>query len=359
MSQRARMLLRFVIVTAMAQGVAAKAQTQYRQDALFPAANANFNFQEVSWLTVGPEGNIYLLQRAGFSVSIWSPAGLLLSEWWPNELRYPHSLRVQRVASGEHRIWVTDMVPPSPAQIVPRGHCVKEFSLAGQYLGTIGTCGTRGSGLNPVQFDKVTDIAFDSKGLRWISDGDIGGLNNRVLQLNTDNKVLRVWSAPGNKPGRGPRQFDLPHALDIDECDRVFIADTLNRRVQVIRTDGALLQYLQCFGTDGVYGLRVTRSSPAGPAQLVTTSSPTSHPTGGTVRLFDVARSCSAPVPVPGGCRTTARWDITLPSSPMTGMLHSIDMDSNGNVYIATLGGNLPPQKWAPVSSSRLTDAPR
>jgi hypothetical protein len=95
MGQRARMLSGFVIATAMAQGVAAKAQTQYQQDAQFPAANANFNFQEVSWLTVGPGDNIYLLQRAGFSVSIWSPAGQLLSEWWPNELQYPHSLRVQ------------------------------------------------------------------------------------------------------------------------------------------------------------------------------------------------------------------------------------------------------------------------
>jgi hypothetical protein len=350
-------MLGLLIVAAMTLAATANAQTQYQQDALFPATN--FDFQEVSWLTVGPGGNVYLLQRSGSDASIWSPAGQLLNQWPMDQLQYPHSLRVQQLPSGENRIWITDMVPP-PFQIVPRGHCVKEFSEAGQLLSTIGSCGigTQGSGLNPVQFDKVTDIAFDSQGLRWISDGDLGGLNNRVLQLDANNVVLQVWSAPGNQPGSGPGQFNLPHALDIDACDRVFVADALNNRIQVIRTDGTFLQQLQCFGTDGVYGLRVKNAN--GTLQLATTSSPTSNPTGGTVRLFDVAPSCSAPQPVPGGCTTTAQWGITLPPSPMTGMLHSVDMAADGSLYIATLGGNLPPQKWIPVLPyTRRTNSPR
>jgi hypothetical protein len=43
----------------------------------------------------------------------------------------------------------------------------------------------------------------------------------------------------------------------------------------------------------------------------------------------------------------------------MTGMLHSIDVAADGGVYIATLGGNLPPQKWIPVQSSPTTNSPR
>jgi hypothetical protein len=62
---------------------------------------------------------------------------------------------------------------------------------------------------------------------------------------------------------------------------------------------------------------------------------------------------------VPGNCTTSAQWDITLPPSPMTGMLHSIDVAGDGSVYIATLGGNLPPQKWIPVQSSPTTNSPR
>jgi hypothetical protein len=344
-----RTLLQFAAAMAIAHGDAANAQNEYHQDLQFPAPGPAFNFQEVSWLTVGPGGSVYMLQRGGLDVSIWNPAGPMLKGWWPNQLLYPHSLRVQRLPSGESRIWVTDMVPPSQ-QVVPQGHCVKEFTEGGQLLGTIGACGggTQGSGLDPVQFDKVTDIAFDSKGLRWISDGDLGGLNNRVLQLDAGDHVLQVWSAPNNQPGSDPGQFNLPHALDIDPCDRVFVADALNHRVQIIKTDGSFLQQLQCFGTDGVYGLRLAKTSSGG-LQLATTSSPTSNPAGGTVRLFEVAPSCTAAQPVPGNCATSAQWGIALPPSPMTGMLHSIDVGGDGSVYIATLGGNLPPQKWTPI----------
>jgi hypothetical protein len=356
------MRLLLAAAAAMAQGAAANAQSQYQQDQQFPAPAANYNFQEVSWLTVGPAGNIYLLQRGGLDVSLWNPAGPMLNGWFPNQLLYPHSLRVQHLPGGENRIWVTDMAPPSPSApaVVPQGHCVKEFNETGQLLSTIGACGyaSRGSGLDPVQFDKVTDIAFDAQGKRWISDGDVGGLNNRVLQLDAGGKVLQVWSAPDNQPGSGPGQFHLPHALDIDACDRVFIADTLNHRIQIIRTDGTFQQQLQCFGTDGVYGMRLAKS-PSGALQLATTSSPTSNPAGGTVRLFDVSPACSAPLPVPGNCTTSAQWDIALPASPMTGMLHSIDVGADGGLYIATLGGNLPPQKWIPVQSPNASRAPR
>jgi hypothetical protein len=348
------------ILMALAMSREGWAQTQYQQ-AQFPGANVNFNFQDVSWLAVAPGDNIYMLQRAGADVSVWSPAGQVLAQWWMDELQYPHSLRIQNDADGEH-IWVTDMVPPgiqAGPGVVPRGHCVKEFSQSDRRLGTIGTCGEGGTGLDPVQFDKVTDIAFDSQGLRWISDGDLGGLNNRVLQLDRNGKVLQVWSAPGNQPGSGPREFNLPHALDIDSCDRVFVADTLNHRVQVIRTDGTVLQQLQCFGSDGVYGLRLTKANASGRLQLATTSSPTQNPTGGAVRLFNVAANCTAPKPVLDDCTTAAQWDIALPPSPMTGMLHSVDVDSTGGIYIATLGGNLPPQKWVPVSSPKATAVPR
>src|SRR5262249_18487422 len=157
----------------------------------------------------GPDNQIFMLQRGGADVSIWTPAGAVLKGWGLiNQLSYPHSLRVRQLPNGEKRIWVTDMAPPTQ-QVVAVGHCVKEFDEAGVLLGSIGTCGadTGGSGLNPVQFDKVTDIAFDSKGTRWISDGDLGGLNNRVLQLDEEGHVLQVWSAPNDQPGSGPGQF--------------------------------------------------------------------------------------------------------------------------------------------------------
>ena len=72
--------------------------------------------------------------------------------------------------------------------------------------------------------------------------------------------------------------------------------------------------------------------------------------------LFDVAPSCGAVRPLTDDCSTVAQWSITLPPSPMTGMLHSVDVGADGGIYIATLGGNLPPQKWIPVSTAAHPD---
>jgi hypothetical protein len=139
--------------------------------------------------------------------------------------------------------------------------------------------------------------------------------------------------------------------LDIDSCDRVFVADTLNHRIQVIGVDGTVLQQLQCFGGEGVYGMRVATAG--GASRLFATSWPTSGGSSGSVRAFALANACGAPKPLPGDCATTAQWTIDLPPSAAPPMLHTIDVGDDGAVYIATLGGNLPPQKWVPANSPR------
>src|SRR5689334_4765926 len=112
-SERLRpVLLWLVAATAITHGATAAAQSQYQQDLQFPAPAQQFNFQEVSWLGTGPDGRIYLLQRGGLDVSIWTSGGEELKGLFPNQLAYPHSVRVRQLASGEKRIWVTDMAPP-------------------------------------------------------------------------------------------------------------------------------------------------------------------------------------------------------------------------------------------------------
>jgi hypothetical protein len=43
--------------------------------------------------------------------------------------------------------------------------------------------------------------------------------------------LLMAWG----EEGRGPGQFYLPGGLFIDEQDRIWVADTYNRRVQVFQ----------------------------------------------------------------------------------------------------------------------------
>lgn len=64
------------------------------------------------------------------------------------------------------------------------GYTVKQYSLEGELLKVLGTPGTPGSSLTPLQFGNVADVGFDRDGMMYIADGD-GGLNNRLVELNT------------------------------------------------------------------------------------------------------------------------------------------------------------------------------
>ncbi|MBO6515038.1 MAG: hypothetical protein JJ975_00625 [Bacteroidia bacterium] len=321
----------------------------YIQDNSFPNT-AGFDIKDVSWLTLSPDGTeLYLLQRGLPCVSVWDLNGNHLRDWDTNELACPHSLKFQVIQGGGYRIWITDMASPSMTGDLC-GHCIKQFDTSGNYLGSIGVCGenSEGTGVNPVQFDKVTDVSFDSGGYMWVTDGDLNGLNNRVLQINPlTQEVVQEWSAPNNLPGSGPKEFHLPHSIDVDDLNRVWVADALNNRVQIIGTDGTFLQELKCFGSDGVYGVRVRRDPSTGLMQLYVTTSPTNNPTGGVVKIFPVAQHG---IPVPDNCFAEYEWSIHLQQGTSTGMLHMIDATSNGQqLFIATLGGDLRPQKWIKV----------
>ena len=323
--------------------------TVYIQDTAFPNSSG-FDFQDVSWLTLSPDGTqIYFLQRASPCVTIWDLKGNHLRNWTTDELGCPHSLTFRLQPDGSYRVWITDMAPPTMTGN-DCGHCIKEFDMAGNYLGSIGTCGpdTQGTGIDPVQFDKVTDVAYDNNGYMWVTDGDIDGLNNRVLQINPyTQQVVQVWSAPNNQPGSGPKEFNLPHSIDIDDLNRIWIADALNCRVQIITTDGTVLQELKCFGDYGVYGVCVRTDPTSGKRQLFVSTSPTSSPTGGIVKIFDVATSGT---PVPGDCVASYQWSVELPVGTSTRMLHMIEATASGDqVFLAPLGGDLKPVKYVKV----------
>lgn len=334
-------------LVSSADALDGEASAYYVLDPDFPRPSS-IEFGEVSWSFFDQtKGLLVLLQRSQPTISFWTPDGTFLSGWTTDALGDPHSVELHTAASGQRSVWITDMAPPLVAG-TGYGHCLKRFTLNGELVGTIGTCGqhSQGTGLDPVQFDKVTDVAFDSDGKLFVTDGDLDGLNNRVLKLEPDGTVLQVWSAPGNQPGSGPKEFNLPHAVEVDACDRVWVADALNHRIQVIGNDGTYYGELACFGADGVYGLDLVAGAPA---RLFVTTSPTSQPRGGTVYVYDVEMICSQPT-VFTDCDAVASWPIELPPTPETAMLHAISADPRTqDVYLSELGGILPPQKWLRV----------
>jgi outer membrane protein assembly factor BamB len=85
------------------------------------------------------------------------------------------------------------------------------------------------------RFREPTDVAFDSAGNIYITDGYI---NSRVAKYDRNGDWVKSWG----EPGTGPGQFRLPHSIAIDKDDNVYVGDRSNARIQVFDTNGNYLR---------------------------------------------------------------------------------------------------------------------
>jgi hypothetical protein len=118
----------------------------------------------------------------------------VVRQWGAGFISSPHG--IQADASSPSNLWVTDVGSPL-------GPTVKQFSNDGQLLAPVlGTAGTAGSGLAPIQFSVPADVALVPPTTVVVSDGD-GGFNNRVVSLDASTGTVQ-WVTGGN--GTGPGQ---------------------------------------------------------------------------------------------------------------------------------------------------------
>ena len=68
-------------------------------------------------------------------------------------------------------------------------------------------------------------MAFDADGHVWVVDAQF----ENVQGFDTDGRLLMAFGSEG----RGVGEFWLPAGICIDARNRMWIADTYNRRVQV------------------------------------------------------------------------------------------------------------------------------
>jgi peptidylamidoglycolate lyase len=225
--------------------------TRYKLVKDWPVLPAGYKLGNPTGIGVDSNQNIIVFHRAGRKWSllesipdssitsntiliIENKTGKILNSWGDSVFVMPHGLTVDR----HNNIWVTDVGL----------HQIFKFSHEGELLMTVGEAGIAGT--DAAHFNRPTDVAVASDGAFYVSDG-YG--NSRIMKFSANGKYLFEWGKKGSHEGT----FNIPHGLDLDANENVYVADRENSRIQVFDSSGRFLKQLsgQNFGNIGSVAL--------------------------------------------------------------------------------------------------------
>lgn len=165
----------------------------------------NGDFAFLSGIAVGPEGAVYTIDAKLNRVQVFDSHGRYLRSWGrkgkgSGDFAAPMGLTVD----GEGNVYVADS----------KMRRVQKFDSQGRFLAAFS--------------DKLgypTDVVVDrTSGNLLVLDG----ASCNFWEMSPTGQSLRSYGGPGT----GSRQFSKPYGLCADEAGNVFVADTVNSRVQ-------------------------------------------------------------------------------------------------------------------------------
>jgi hypothetical protein len=203
---------------------------------------ADLYLGECSGVALNSHGHVFVLTRGGTTGPAYGAAATMLLEFdaHGNFLReighhlyawsFAHTVKI----APDDSIWVTDKGSDMVIKFTPEGRVDMVFGRK-QEASDEGTEPLKHP--NPPlpavdgMFRQVTDVAWDTAGNTFISDGYI---NSRVAKVDPDGNWLKSWGDRGTAPG----QFHTPHSIAVDAKGLVYVADRSNRRIQVFDGEG-------------------------------------------------------------------------------------------------------------------------
>ncbi len=238
-------LVLFVAVPVFAQQ---PPEIRYVADPNFLKLPPDTHLGEAVGVAVNSKGHIFVFSRGNSTGPAYGASAAQLLQFLPDgrfvreighnlyAWSFAHSVRVDK----DDNIWVADKGSDMVVKFNPEGRVVMVFGRK-QEASDEGTEPLKHPKppLPPVDgmFRQVTDMAWDSTGNTYISDGYV---NSRVAKADKDGVWLKFWGEPGDKPG----QFNIPHSIAVDAQNNVYVADRGNRRIQVFDTDGKFLRQI-------------------------------------------------------------------------------------------------------------------
>ena len=220
----------------------------YRSVPDFLKLPPDIHLGEAVGVAVNSKGHIFVFSRGNSTGPAYGASAAQLLQFAPDgrfireighnlyAWSFAHSVRVDK----DDNIWVADKGSDMVVKFNPEGRVVMVFGRK-QEASDEGTEPLKHPKppLPPVDgtFRQVTDMAWDSAGNTYISDGYV---NSRIAKADKDGVWLKSWGEPGDKPG----QFNTPHSIAVDAQNNVYVADRGNRRIQVFDADGKFLRQI-------------------------------------------------------------------------------------------------------------------
>jgi DNA-binding beta-propeller fold protein YncE len=273
-----RPVLFVLVITAFCpiviqQRLAARTQRQMpvlHVDPYWPQLPENWIIGVGAGVATDAENNVWIIHRPGTItekracckaapvVMEFSRSGRLLQSWsgagegyeWPLE-NDEHGIFVDY----KNNVWIAGRGTAFASVPVRNGtseNQILKFDNKGKFLLQIGRRG-KGTGSNDTaNLGQPADmVVYPSTNEVFVADG-YG--NRRVIVFDADTGAYkRHWGAYGNRPddsapktsvveGPGDPQFNVVHHVRISRDGLVYVADRLNRRIQVFTIEGKFLK---------------------------------------------------------------------------------------------------------------------
>ena len=204
---------------------------------------------EVSGIAVNSKKHIFIFNRGNTTGPAYSATAAQLLEFGPDgkfireigknlyAWSFAHDVRVDK----DDNIWAIDKGTDMIIRFNPEGRVTMVFGRKKE-------ASDEGSEpwkhpnppLPPIdgQFRQPTDVAWDTQGDIFISDGYI---NSRVAKYDKNGDWVKSFGTPGREPG----QFNTPHGIANDAQGNIYVADRGNARIQVFDPDGKFLREIK------------------------------------------------------------------------------------------------------------------
>ena len=177
-----------------------------------------YGWREVAAVAVDSKDRVYAFARGDHPIIVFDREGNFLDSWGQGVFTRAHGITL----GPDDTLYCTD----------DGGHAVRQCTLDGKVLMTIGVPGQPAEAYSGKPFNRCTHVALDPKtGDLYISDGYA---NARVHKYSPDGKLLFSWGGPGTDEG----EFNIPHNIATDKDGYVYVADRENHRVQVFDSNG-------------------------------------------------------------------------------------------------------------------------